>query len=193
MMAWMRFLFRSACLVLCHTVWALACSCSPEAYAPACQKISNAQVVFAGTVRQIEPDSRAPQATKLRVYRFRVDVPYKGLPEGTTEVIVNPDNFTSCQTEYKSGLRYLIFGTRFSGTDEVLSGGCHGSRLVEYAADDIRFLEAYRKNQASNSVYGRVLQWVTEIGRPSSESDPPVAHASVMLLNGSRACPQHSG
>lgn len=101
-------------------------------------------------------------------------------------MVVNPDNFTSCQTEYKLGMRYLIFGSRLRGTDEVLSGGCHGSRIADTAAEDLRFLEAYRSNHVANSVYGRVLQWVTEIGRPRREEDAAVAGADVVLTNGVR-------
>ena len=94
----------------------LGCSCSPAASAPACEKILTTEIVFVGTVRAIEPDAQFPTASKNRVYRFQVETPYKGLSQNVTQVVVNPDNFTSCQTEYKLGMRYLIFGTRLRGT-----------------------------------------------------------------------------
>jgi hypothetical protein len=47
-------------------------------------------------------------------------------------------------------------------------------------------LDAYRLAQAGNSVYGRVLQWLTSIGRPRRDEDAPVAGAKVVLRNGSR-------
>jgi hypothetical protein len=175
-----------ALLVLTPLGRVLGCSCDPSAEAPACEKISTAEIVFVGTVRAIEPDAQFPAASKSRVYRLQVDTPYKGLPQNVAEVVVNPDNFTSCQTEYKRGVRYLIFATRLAGTSEVLSGGCHGSRIADDAGEDLRFLEAYRSNQATNSVYGRVLQWVTDFGRPRREEDASVAGADVVLSNGVR-------
>jgi hypothetical protein len=84
--------------------------------------------VFVGTVRAIEPDAQFPTASELRVYGFQVETPYKGLPQDVAEVIVNPDNFTSCQSEDKRGIRYLVFANRLAGTNEVLSGGCHRLR-----------------------------------------------------------------
>ena len=179
-------LFALTLLVLIPFGRALGCSCGPVASAPACEKISTAEIVFVGTVRAIEPDTPFPTAGKSRVYRFQVERLYKGLPQDVTEVVVNPDNFTSCQTEYKRGVRYLIFATRLAGTNEVLSGGCHGSRIADDAAEDLPFLEAYRRNQATNSVYGRVLQWVTEIGRPRKEDDAAVAGADVVLSSAAR-------
>jgi hypothetical protein len=118
-----------ALLVLTPLGQALGCSCAPAASAPACEKISTAEVVFVGTVRAIERDAQFPTVSKFRVYRFQVETPHKGLPPNVAEVVVNPDDFTSCQTEYKRGMRYLIFASRLAGTNEVLSGGCHGSRL----------------------------------------------------------------
>ncbi|MBY0505166.1 MAG: hypothetical protein K2X03_14735 [Bryobacteraceae bacterium] len=104
--------------------------------------------------------------TRARVYRFGVETAYKGLAADAKQVIVNPDNFTSCTTQYLPGKRYLIFGERLPGSAQIRSGGCNGSRLTEYAAEDLRFLEEYRLGKATNSVYGRVLQWVTTDGRP---------------------------
>jgi hypothetical protein len=137
-------------------------------------------------VRAIEPDAQFPTASKFRVYRFQVETPYKGLPQNAAEVVVNPGNSTSCQAEYRRGVRYLIFASRLAGTNQALSAACQGSRIADDAGDDLRFLEAYRRNQATNSVYGRVLQWVTEIGRPRREEDASVAGADVVLSNGVR-------
>lgn len=181
-----------ALLVLASFGRVLACSCGPAASAPACEKILTTEIVFVGTVVAVEPDRRFPSTGPLRVYRFQIETAYKGLPKTTAQIVVNPDNFTSCQTEYKRGVRYLIFGSKLTGTDEVLSGGCHGSRIAQYAAEDLTFLEAYRRNQSVNSVYGRVLQWVTEIGRPRRDEDAPVAGADVVLSNSARTLTQRT-
>ena len=166
---------------------AIACDCSPDASAPACQKIATAQVVFIGTVRSIEPDPGMPNVARFRVYRFRVQTAYKGLSPGATEVVVNPDNLTSCHREYNNGATYIVFGTTRGGSDEILSGGCHGSRLVEYAPDDVRFLEAYRNHRAANSVFGRVLQWGDRFGNNDRDATAPVDGATVTLQSGSKS------
>jgi hypothetical protein len=177
---WLTFVM----LMLASHGSALGCSCSPASEAPACEKILTADVIFVGTVQSIVPDPHLPAASRLRVYRFQVDTTYRGLLPSVDHIVVNPDNFTSCQTEYRRGSRYLVFASRLAGTDEVISGGCHGSRLAEYATKDLAFLGAYRNNQAGRLVYGRVLQWATSIGRPRREEDAPVAEARVVLSNG---------
>ncbi len=111
---------------------------------------------------------------------------YKGLPAGVKQLVVNPDNLTTCATQYLPGKRYLIFGDRTPGTDQVRSGGCQGSRMAEHAVEDLQFLEAYRLGKATNSVHGRVLQWVTTIGRPRRAEDAPVVGALVELRSGDR-------
>lgn len=176
-------LFRTGVLMFVVIAQALSCSCSPAAYAPACEKLSRSEVVFLGTVLAPEPDPTHPGATSTRVYRFRVDAAYKGLPVDTAEVTVNPDNFTSCRTRYLTGRQYLIFAHPVARTGQLMSGACAGSKLADYAKEDIQFLEAYRHGQAGNFVYGRVLQWLTDIGRPMRDKDAPVAGASVVLMN----------
>jgi hypothetical protein len=175
--------FALALLALSPVERVVACSCGPAASAPACEKLANAEVIFLGAVMAVEPDSSLPLASNARIYRFRVETAYKGLPPTVEQIVVNPDNFTSCQTEYMRGVRYLVFASKLKGTAVVLAGGCHGSRLAGEAAEDIRFLEAFRANRAVNSVQGRVLQWVTEIGRPRKEEDAPVSGAEVLLRN----------
>jgi hypothetical protein len=64
--------------------------------------------------------------------------------------------------------------------------------LSHYAKDDIEFFEAYRLGTASNSVYGRGLQWVTSIGRPRREDDAALEGANVVLRNGSRVQTQRT-
>jgi hypothetical protein len=100
----------------------VGCSCTPAASAPACEKLATAAVVFVGTVLAVEPDPEFPAATNF-VYRFHVDMPYKGLAGNTAQVVVNPDNFTSSETQYLLGMRYLVFASPLAGTNQVLSGG----------------------------------------------------------------------
>jgi hypothetical protein len=162
---------------------ALGCECGNIASAPACEKISTAQIVFVGTVRAIEPDPRMPGNTGAPVYRFEVETVYKGLPANTRDIIVDPDNLTSCHAVYKQAQRYLVFASRDKGTEVVSAGGCSGSRLAKYAADDLRFLDAYRNNQARNFVYGSVVQRDQPYILPNKDEDAAVEGATVFLRN----------
>lgn len=113
---------------------------------------------------------------------------YKGLSEDTKQVVVNPDNI--CEASYSLGKRYLVFGSREAGTDEVRSGACDGSRLADGEQADVQFLETYRLKQATNFVFGRVLQSITSIGRSQREEEAPVEGAKVSLSSASGALTQ---
>ena len=106
----------------------LACTCSPEASAPACQLISRANVAFVGECIELLPDPKGGGGFGRSIYRFRVERVYKGLDPETQEVLVNPENFTSCATEYPTGKTYLMFASVLSKEPlTVIAGGCSGS------------------------------------------------------------------
>src|SRR5262249_25702083 len=140
--------WRSTLLALIPLVRAWGCSCSPATFAPACERISTAEIVFVGKAVAIETRARIPVSLMLRFYRFQVETAYKGLPKGTTEVIVDPGGGSSCETRYTLGTRYLIFGSQTPGAKEVFSAACHGSRIADDHPDDLKFLEAYRRGQS---------------------------------------------
>src|SRR5436305_9863440 len=123
---------------------AVACSCAPESSAPACQLFSRRDVIFLGTVTMAEPDPMMLSLKSARVYRFRIDKAYKGIDQRLREVLINPDNFTSCRTQYSVGSQYLVFAEKMHvGTSGkvFLSGGCSGSRLASLAKYDTAFLD----------------------------------------------------
>ena len=175
-----------ALLVCALTVRVLpGCSCAPIAFGPACQLIGRTPVVFVGTVFRAEPDETMPDDPSARVYRVRVDKIYKGLPAGTREITLNPENFTSCRTEYSVGEQYLIFAAapplRGSERQTYLAGGCSGSRRIEWAREDLAFLDEFAAGQSQTRVYGKILQWVDSFDRQDSDEKVPVAGARVTL------------
>jgi hypothetical protein len=158
---------------------AWACNCGREAYAPACHLISRAPVAFVGECLEIIPD---PKGGKAPVYRFRVQRVFKGLDPNTTELIVNPDNFTSCATEYPTGKTYLIFGAvLWQRPLIVLAGACSGSRRADLNKADIDFLDKYSRGVSETAVYGKVLQSVPSNGRPYENESAPLGGAVVVL------------
>jgi len=164
---------------------ALACTCSSLAYGPACQLISNAGVSFLGTAIAAEPDPRRPTIARARVYRFQVDEIYKGLDAKTREVVIDPDNITSCQAEYRVGVRYIIFGDKRSGSEMIMAGECSGSRPAETHLDDVKFLGQFAAGNSQTAVSGRVVQGLMTIAWPDADNGAPVSGASVILRNGS--------
>ena len=162
----------------------LACTCSPEASAPACQLISRANVAFLGECLELLPDPKAGSGFGRSIYRFRVERVYKGLDPETQEVLVNPDNFTSCATEYPTGKTYLMFASVMSKEPlTLIAGGCSSSRRADLNKSDVEFLEGWVKGNTETVVYGKVLQWVDWIGRPRDDESAPVEGATVVLAN----------
>jgi hypothetical protein len=170
----------------------LGCDCGPPASARACEKISTAGVVFLGTVIAVELEQPNLPVRSGLLYRFQVEAAYKGLPPDMAQIVVDPDNITSCGTKYKLGVRYLIFANKLEGRDAVLSNDCAGSREADQAAEDLLFLEAYRRNEAVSFVYGVVLQGPTSIERPPRDEDAPIPGARVVLRNSTQTLTQRT-
>jgi hypothetical protein len=161
---------------------ACACSCTPEASAPACQLIARSDVVFIGESLELVPGPDYYRDGKF--YRFRVTQVYKGLDPQTTEVRINYGYGSSCANEYTPGKTYIIFGGLGSQTPlTVVSLMCSGSRRADLSPADVEFLENYRQGKTTTMVYGKVLQWVTPWGRPREEESAPLEGAVVTLKN----------
>ena len=177
----------SFCVVLISPFFgsrASACTCGPATYAPACQLISDTPVAFLGECVAFVPDPKGRGSFGRYNYRFRVNRVYKGLDPATEEVIVNPENYTSCATEYLTGRTYIMFALVSSQKPLLLvAGGCSGSRLADHNKADLDYLDSYAKGKTETAVYGRVLQWVTWIGLPREDESSPVAGAEVVLTN----------
>lgn len=161
-----------------------ACSCTPEADAPACQLISRTAAVFLGRPLELVGESGYGQA---KLYRFRIEKVYKGLAPDVSEVLVQPGAGTSCETSYTLGTRYLMFAGITSPEPLRLSAWvCSGSRTADKNQADLDFLDRYVQGKTTTEVSGKVLQWVTYIGLPREEESAPLAGAEVNLKNGTQ-------
>jgi hypothetical protein len=149
-----------------------ACSCSPENYAPACQRLSNSSVVFWGE----------PVEFKGGVYRFRIKKVYKGIEPTSNEVMVYGLAGTSCEMPYSIGVSYIVFAAKSSQPNApLITSLCSGSRTAN--EDDLNFLEDFIEGKSATTVYGQVLQWVTRIGLPEPDESNPIEGASLLLEN----------
>jgi hypothetical protein len=170
----------------------LGCSCLPDVMAPACEKLGKMHAIFVGRVLEVEADATAGPAMRAELYRFAVETAYKGLAAEVKEVVIDPDNYTTCRARYTVGKRYLVYATQSRRGGRLVSANCHGSRRVEFAGDDIAYLESYRRGETGNFVYGRVLQGVPGFGRPVRGKDAPVEGAKVVLRRGEETWSQSS-
>ena len=144
---------------------AAACSCSPFAAMPLCQRIDAAKVLFVGTALETNEDYSFGIKSGTW-YRFSVEEALKGVDPSVKEVIVDPSSGSSCYEEFEVGKRYLvssdgsllkdqqvaaisIIGSSRNGDQPrptgpvVVTGVCSGSRPVEYAKEDLDFIRQY--------------------------------------------------
>jgi hypothetical protein len=116
--------------------------------------------------------------------KFRVGEVFKGLPEATQEVWIDPGSYTSCYASYELGTEFLVFAySRQSGstdspaTTEVepgppekplppgfnantpvyLAPECSGTRPVSFAQEDIQWLRRWRAGRTHTSISGNVI------------------------------------
>ncbi|MGJ5815392.1 carboxypeptidase regulatory-like domain-containing protein [Paludibaculum fermentans] len=166
---------RLAILLLSVLPPALACSCA--APTPACQRIDGIQYAFLGRVLATNETKDAGGGPYW--YRFGVDEAFKGIGPEVRELIVDPDSFSSCRRSFELGRLYLIVGRQsplngLAGdaakahgalggargvplTAPIVSAGqCTGTKLAEYATEDLKFLRKYRSGHVQPSVYGSV-------------------------------------
>lgn len=173
-----------AAVFACAIISSLACfACECSAPAPACSYISAASIVFVGTP-VFSNDNGSGTFIQQTLYKFAVDEIFKGLPEGTKEVWVDPGSYTSCYAVYKIGTKLLVFASKgkfapvdtaamtiakHSGKKKPLPPGfdpkmpvyfapeCSGTRDAVRAAEDIAWLRLWKKGDTRTRIQGIVL------------------------------------
>ncbi|MGC4056164.1 MAG: carboxypeptidase regulatory-like domain-containing protein [Paludibaculum sp.] len=166
---------RLAILLLSLQPAAFACSCAGRA--PVCQRIDRMDYAFLGRVLATN-DTKDSEGGPYW-YRFSVDEAFHGIGPEVREVIVDPDNSTTCRKSFEPGRLYLVVGhrSRMDGlavnaakANGALGGSygvpldgpivstsqCGGSLPAEYAAEDLTFLRAYKTGNVQPYVYGQV-------------------------------------
>ena len=151
---------------------AVGCVCGPAASQSACARIGTAEVVFTGFPTRVDKN-----------YRFDIEKVYKGINPRSKTVNLIP-GFGDCVTEFSSGHRYIVFARRIKDTDDIVSGGCDGSRWAEQNLEDVRFLEAFAAGKSPTTIYGAALQLYSMFS-PWREN-PGVPSAAVTITDGAR-------
>lgn len=149
--------------VLMTAVSISACTCITvsDPNAPPCGKIGPAEVIFVGTVLDIENppyevSKENPEALQSR-YRFRIDERIAGL-EGQQEIDIysGSGGGGDCTYQFKRGEQYVVFPSR-NGLGQLIATICSATSPVALAQAILPPLRAARDKGTVGSVYG-VLQ-----------------------------------
>lgn len=177
-------LIKAVFISICVLVLALtsfACECG--APGPACSYVSAVPVIFTGTPVYTNDDGSGTFLQQT-LYKFRVDEIFKGLPEGTKVVWVDPGSYTSCYADYRLGVKLLVFaseGRLFpvdtaamtvakpadkkkplppgfnSKTPVYFAPECSGTRNADIAKNDITWLRLWKEGDTRTRIQGFVL------------------------------------
>jgi Carboxypeptidase regulatory-like domain len=123
----------------------LGCSCGPPP--PPCQAVGQSQLVFLGTVTEIDtPPGR------FKTIAMNVDRAFKGDLNKTIELF---DDGMCNAPDLQAGRQYLMY-TWGSPGERVPARGCSRSRNVEFAEEDLTFLKQYVAGKTTTHIGGTV-------------------------------------
>ena len=145
----------------------VACSCAPPP--PPCEAYWQTPLVFLGTITE----ALASQNGRVVRGRMHIDHAYKGVTEDT--VILFDDGMCDGPT-LQVGEQYLIY-TRQVGNGDIPSRGCTRSRHVEYADDDLKFLNGLPDARRVSRIFGRVVVRTDDY----HGNDQPLAGAQIEI------------
>ena len=127
------------------SVRALACSCAPPP--PPCQAVGQTQLVFLGTVTEVNA-----QTGSSKTARMNVDRVFKGDLKKTIELY---DNGMCDGPNLQVGKQYLMY-TWGSPNGPLPARGCTRSRGVEDADEDLEYLKQYAAGNVTTHIDGTV-------------------------------------
>lgn len=124
----------------------LAHACSCAALRPPCQAVGESGLVFIGTVSEVTTEGI------LKVARMKIDRTFKSTLNAEEELF---DDGMCDGPTLKPGGQYLIYSDR-TATGKIPSRGCTRSRAIEYADEDLKFLNAYAEGKTTTQIRGAV-------------------------------------
>jgi hypothetical protein len=136
-------------LIVFGTINAGACECGDP---PACAKVGPDAVIFVGVALN---EAHTSDQDVSHPVRFRIERMFKGL-RSISFVEIDTSASTSCEAPFAKGRRYLVYAKRLD-TGRVFTSLCNGSKPINQAADDLRFLEGWIRNRTITSIQGQIL------------------------------------
>jgi len=131
--------------------WGCVCAARPSAK----DAWTDSPVVFLGSVQRIEPGVDYDKTTFVEQHlRVRVDEPFKGAKKNDTFELNQAAN--DCAPKFKSGERIVLYLHPSEKTRVWEAWGCHRSRDIESAADDLLFLRKLPVSARQNRLSGEI-------------------------------------
>ena len=124
-----------------------ACTCG-RSNSP-CAVYQSADAVFLATAEEITIAETHGSKVKLKI-----DEAFKGI-NSTEETVLNGG---VCGFHFTAGKKYLIYAKRDKETNFLRVGLCSRTTSLEYAAQDLEFIQLLVAGKSISSIYGKVEQ-----------------------------------
>lgn len=159
---------------------AKACSCGGGAN-PCGAFRAEKGVIFTGTVTEVTDSNEKYGQTiqgKARKIRIRVDEIFKGLLP--SEIVTSDDGFQCDNYPFKLGGSYLIYADGvLENTENIVKVGlCSGTKPLENAQEDLRFLRPLKEGKTFSLIYGKVEKFVNHKDLPNQ----PLQNTKIILI-----------
>ncbi|HEX2775749.1 MAG TPA: hypothetical protein VHN10_03800, partial [Candidatus Acidoferrales bacterium] len=167
-----------------------ACTCS-KAPAGTCQGLQQDDVVFVGTVTDIEnvpspaPDpasaadsenagsaASAPDSTPVIRYHFKIDDKFAGPDVAEIDIFSGGDD-GDCGYRFRKGDRYIVF-TQQETEGRLFATICNGTRPASDGRALLPQLRAMRNHQRVASVFGVLRRSDPPLLAPVEDPDDPL-------------------
>lgn len=154
------FLATAALSLVSAPVLAEACVCERPP-ASACRLLLFADAIFLGTA--VEVDDRLSLRNEVEPplgfrARLRVEEVFLGLeaPIGS-ELVVDGNEGSDCNYVFEKSTRYVVYALRRKG--RLRTHLCTGTKPLEWAEGDLKFLRGLAAAPLVGSVYGEIRVW----------------------------------
>ena len=174
--------------IVCAAVIAIAgmaaneypCSCGGSG--PPCQEVWNADAVFAGTVRAIEPVDHDAHGQPYRSVLVKIDVQqaFVNSAPGPIEIITAADG-PSCGYAFTVGKQYLVYARKTAGAPRYSTSICSRTRLLESAEEDLGYLRTLPSAGAGGRIYGRINEWTRHPAEEQGADNGPLENVVVSV------------
>ena len=153
-----------------------ACDCNQNG--PPCQSYFEADSVFLGTVRSI---SAAPQPSLPQMLRVEFADVQSG--DGRRQPVVSvltPDNDAECGYPFRMGERYVVYGNRKGGGNDLQVVSCSRTQPLASAAADLNYFQTLSTRSEGAHVFGTIVRTQSDLATGATQLTP-IARASLTL------------
>lgn len=149
-------------------------------YSSVCQAYWSADAVFVGSVQRVEQppptkDEDGEEHVSGQVVHIQVEKAFKGM-RWRTQVVFRTRG-TSCDATYEEGERWLFYAHYDKKTKQWGTHSCGRSSPVEYAADDLLYLQGLPASARKTRIAGELTHY---------EEDPVEGFKRVKNIIGAR-------